>query len=404
MTESSLTTDAPVARGAPAPKGDGGGKLAMRLSGISKTYPGNSQPAVDNLSLDVHDGEIVTLLGPSGCGKTTTLRMAAGLEVPDEGDIFFGEHAVVMSARSLCLPPNKRDMGIVFQSYAIWPHMTVAENVAFPLRSRKYPRSQIKDRVAHALDLVGMAGYEERPGPLLSGGQQQRVAFARALITEPRVLLLDEPFSNLDAKLRERMRVRVKRLQKELNIAFLFVTHDQVEALSLSSRIALMSSGVVQQQGAPRLLYENPANEFVRDFIGKTLLFKGSVSAGGTSGRLSIILDGAPDCMVYGQTYQPGGITRGAEVFIGVRPEDVDIQPAQGSEVPPGMLAGTLETALFVGERIEYQVAVEGQGTIDIYGERHQPIDEGSKVWLKIRAEGHSAWQSDRSLDQEEGL
>jgi len=399
-----MTRSADGSTAEPVAGPDGNGKLAMRLSGLMKIYPGNTQPAVDNLSLDVHDGEIVTLLGPSGCGKTTTLRMAAGLEVPDEGDIYYGDTAVVMSSSGLCLPPNKRDMGIVFQSYAIWPHMTVAENVAFPLKSRKYPRAQIKDRVAHALELVGMAGYEDRPGPLLSGGQQQRVAFARALITEPRVLLLDEPFSNLDAKLRERMRIRVKRLQQELNIAFLFVTHDQVEALSLSTRIALMNSGIVQQQGSPRLLYENPANEFVRDFIGKTLLLRGRVSAGDGSGRIAITLDGASDCLVYGQTYETGGIPDGAEVFIGVRPEDVDVMQADGPKVPPGMLAGTLDAALFVGERIEYQVIVEGQGMIDIYGERHQPIEEGAKVWLKLRAEGHTAWRSDTSHDLEENL
>ena len=171
-----------------------------------------------------------------------------------------------MSSRRLCLAPNKRNVGMVFQSYAIWPHMTVAENVAFPLKARKFPRKEIRDRVRRALELVGMAGFEDRPGPLLSGGQQQRVAFARALVTEPRVLLLDEPFSNLDAKLREQMRIRVKFLQRQLNIALLFVTHDQIEALSLSNRIALMNFGIVQQQGDPRLLYEKPVNEFVRDF------------------------------------------------------------------------------------------------------------------------------------------
>ena len=213
----------------------------MRLQGLRKTYAGVAQPAVQDLSLDVYDGEIVTLLGPSGCGKTTTLRMAAGLEVPDQGDIFFGDNPVVLSSRRLCLPPDKRNVGMVFQSYAIWPHMTVAENVAFPLKARRFPRRQIGDRVRRALELVGMAGYEDRPGPLLSGGQQQRVAFARALVTEPRVLLLDEPFSNLDAKLREQMRIQVKLLQKHLSIALLFVTHDQIEALSLSNRIALMN-------------------------------------------------------------------------------------------------------------------------------------------------------------------
>lgn len=369
---------------------------AMRLKGLRKVYPGNTLPAVDNLSLDVYDGEIVTLLGPSGCGKTTTLRMAAGLETPDEGEIYFGDTAVVMSSRRLCMPPNKRNVGMVFQSYAIWPHMTVGQNVAFPLRARKFPRRELKDRVRRALELVGMGGYEDRPGPLLSGGQQQRVAFARALITEPRVLLLDEPFSNLDAKLREQMRVRVKLLQKQLNIAFLFVTHDQVEALSLSTRIALMNGGVVQQEGTPRHLYERPSNQFVRDFVGRTFLFKGKVESGNDSGDLCIAVEGAQDCVVFGRTYEPGGIKRGEAVFIGIRPEDVQLHPAlPGSDTPAGMLPGTVEFALFIGERVEYQVSVAGQGSIVIYGERHDPVDEGGAVWLKLRSSGHTAWNSD---------
>jgi len=367
----------------------------MRLEGLWKTYPGNARPAVQDLTLDVCDGEIVTLLGPSGCGKTTTLRMVAGLEVPDQGDIFFGERAVVMTSRRLFLPPEKRNLGMVFQSYAIWPHMTVAENVAFPLQSHRFPRKEIKERVRRALDLVGMAGYEDRPGPLLSGGQQQRVAFARALVTEPQVLLLDEPFSNLDAKLREQMRIEVKLLQKRLNLAVLFVTHDQIEALSLSSRIALMNFGVVQQQGSPRLLYEQPANEFVRDFVGRTLLFKGKVETSNPSGQMAIAIEGAPDCVIFGRTYNPGGIKSGASVFIAIRPEDVEILPALGSQAPSGMIAGTAQAALFVGERIEYQVEVHGQGNILIYGERHNPVEEGSKVWLKLRPDGHSAWPSD---------
>jgi ABC-type Fe3+/spermidine/putrescine transport system ATPase subunit len=372
-------------------------KIAVRLAGLWKTYPGGAAPAVKDLSLDVLNGEILTLLGPSGCGKTTTLRMVAGLETPDAGDIFFGDQAVVMNSRQLSLPPNKRNVGMVFQSYAIWPHMTVAENVAFPLKARKFPRGEIKERVRRVLDLVGLAGFEERPGPLLSGGQQQRVAFARALVTEPRVLLLDEPFSNLDAKLREQMRLSVKLLQKRLNIAMLFVTHDQIEALSLSNRIALMNFGVVQQQGDPRLLYEEPANEFVRDFVGRTLLFKGTVQTGNPSGQIAIALAGAPDCVVFGRSYNPGGVKAGASVFIGVRPEDVEIQPALGGEAPAGMIGGKAQTALFVGERIEYQVEVDGQGVIMIYGERHKPVAEGSKVWLKLRPDGHTAWASDWS-------
>ena len=376
-------------------------KIAVRLTGLWKTYPGGANPAVKDLSIDVLDGEILTLLGPSGCGKTTTLRMVAGLETPDAGDIFFGDQAVVMSSRQVSLPPNKRNVGMVFQSYAIWPHMTVAENVAFPLKARRFPKKEIKGRVLRALELVGLTGFEDRPGPLLSGGQQQRVAFARALVTEPRVLLLDEPFSNLDAKLREQMRISVKLLQKRLNIAMLFVTHDQIEALSLSNRIALMNFGVVQQQGDPRLLYEEPVNEFVRDFVGRTLLFKGKVQTSNPSGKMAITLAGARDCVVFGHCYNPGGMKNGESVYIGVRPEDVEIHAALGAEVPAGMIGGTAQAALFVGERIEYQVEVDGQGIIMIYGERHKPVDEGSKVWLKLRPDGHTAWPSDWSHKEE---
>jgi len=372
-------------------------RVAVRLEGLWKTYPGNAEPAVKDLSLDVYDGEIVSLLGPSGCGKTTTLRMVAGLEVPDEGDIFFGDQAVVMTSRRLFLPPDKRNVGMVFQSYAIWPHMTVAQNVAFPLKAQRFPRKEIRERLRRALELVGMAGYEDRPGPLLSGGQQQRVAFARALVTEPRILLLDEPFSNLDAKLREQMRIEVKLLQKRLNIAVLFVTHDQIEALSLSNRIALMNLGVVHQLGTPRLLYEQPINEFVRDFVGRTLLFKGKVQSSNPSGQMAIAVEGAPDCVVFGRTYNPDRITTGESVHIAVRPEDVEILPALRSEVPSGMIGGTAQAALFVGERIEYQVEVDGQGGIVIYGERRNPVEEGGKVWLKLRPDGHTAWASDWS-------
>lgn len=372
-------------------------KAAIRLEALSKTYPGNRQKAVDGLSLDVAVGEVFTLLGPSGCGKSTTLRMVAGLEEPDEGSIYFGEETVVLSDEGFSLPPEKRHYGMVFQSYAIWPHMTVEENVGFPLRARKFARSQIKPKVASILELVGMAGMEKRPGPLLSGGQQQRVALARALVTEPKILLLDEPFSNLDAKLREQMRIEVKLLQKRLNIAVLFVTHDQVEALSLSDQIALMKSGVIQQQGTPRMLYDAPANEFVRDFVGKTLLFKGSVRIAVESGQMAVAIDGAPDCVVFGHGCNPSRLKVGDSVCIAVRPEDVEILPATAGEPPGGMVGGRVQAVLFVGERIEYQVEVDCQRVILIYGDRHNALREGAKVWLKLRGEGHSVWSSDRS-------
>ena len=368
---------------------------AVKLQGLSKTYPGAQVPAVNELSLDVEDGEVYTLLGPSGCGKTTTLRMVAGLEVPDEGDIYFGEREVVVTSKRFRLPPDKRDLGMVFQSYAIWPHMTVEENVAFPLATRHMRRAEIRERVAHVLDLVNLPGLQKRPAPLLSGGQQQRVALARALVIEPKVLLLDEPFSNLDAKLREQMRIELKLLQKRLNIAVLFVTHDQIEALSLSNRIALMNLGILQQQGPPQLLYEEPANEFVRDFIGKTVLLRGKVQSSNPSGQVSVAIDGGPDCVIFGRSYNPDGLSTGQDVYTAIRPEDIDVQPMSGNDVPSGAIGGAVSAALFTGERFEYQVEVDGQGTLQVFGERHNPASEGNKVTLTLRPDGHSVWSSD---------
>jgi iron(III) transport system ATP-binding protein len=381
---------APQPSGGPARTGEGG--LAIRLEGIWKTYPKAREPAVQDLSLTVRDGEIVTLLGPSGCGKTTTLRIVAGLETADAGKVWFGDRPVVDVEKRLSLAPDKRRLGMVFQSYAIWPNMTVEENVAFPLKSQKYPRHEIKPRVERALELVGMAGYEKRPAPLLSGGQQQRVALARAVVTQPRVLLLDEPFSNLDAKLREQMRIEVKLLQKELGLAVLFVTHDQTEALGLSDRIAVMKLGVIQQQGTPRELYEEPANEFVRDFVGKTLLFKAIIQRVDENGRFAVHLDGASTGDILGRFTGEGHARPGDPVRVAIRPEDLKVLPATSSTPPAGSMRGVAEAALFVGERIEYQVHVEGQDTILIYGARHRPTEMGARVWLEPRPDGHSLW------------
>jgi iron(III) transport system ATP-binding protein len=377
-------------------------KAAIRLENLCKTYPGNKQRSVDRLSLQVNDGEMFTLLGPSGCGKSTTLRMVAGLEEPDEGSIYFGDEAVVVTERRFSLPPEKRNLGMVFQSYAIWPHMTVEENVAFPLKARKFRRSEIKSRISKALELVGMGGMEKRPGPLLSGGQQQRVALARALVTEPKILLLDEPFSNLDAKLREQMRLEVRLLQKRLNVAVLFVTHDQIEALSLSDRVALIKDGVIQQQGDPRMLYEQPANEFVRDFLGRTLLFHGKAEMSSALGQVAVAVDGALSCIVSGQTHCPGRLAAGQTVSIAVRPDDVQVYAATASEVPAGMIGGRVQTALFIGECIEYQIEVDGQCVMTINGDRHDFFREGAKVWLRLRPEGHTVWPSEWSSSKEE--
>jgi iron(III) transport system ATP-binding protein len=227
---------------------------------------------------------------------------------------------------------------------------------------------------------------------LLSGGQQQRIALARALVTEPRVLLLDEPFSNLDAKLREQMRMELRLLQKRLQIAALFVTHDQVEALGLSDRIVVMRQGVVQQQGSSQNLYEAPVNEFVRDFLGKTLLFTGTVRTVDSAERIGVVLDGTEGGVIYGRTAKLDDVAVGDAVRVAIRPEDLTVVPAASGDLPPGMLGGVAEAAMFVGERYEYQVQVDRQQQIVIYGDRRHPTTEGARVWLLPTNDGHSVW------------
>src|SRR5437773_8359090 len=236
--------------------------------------------AVEDVSFTVEEGQFYTLLGPSGCGKTTTLRCVAGLERTDEGRIVVDGRIVSSHSPNVFVPPHKRDIGMVFQSYAIWPHMTVFENVAFPLRvsKQRVSRSEISRRVEEALSLVELGGYGGRMATQLSGGQQQRLALARALVREPKLLLLDEPLSNLDAKLRERMRFELRELQRRLRITTLYVTHDQIEALSMSNVIAVMNAGVIVQEGAPREIYLQPKSKFVANFIGSTNQLAGRVA------------------------------------------------------------------------------------------------------------------------------
>lgn len=363
----------------------------IRLVGVGKTYPGGTQ-AVRDVSLDVVEGEIFTLVGPSGCGKTTTLRVIAGLEEPDMGAIYFRDRPVVDVDRRIFVRANARNVGMVFQSYAIWPHMTVEENVAYPLKLRSLGQAEIRERVAGALELVGMAGMQKRPAPLLSGGQQQRVALARALVYEPEVLLLDEPFSNLDAKLRDQMRVEVKVLQHRLGITVIFVTHDQVEALSLSDRIAVMNLGEVQQVGPPELLYENPVNPFVRDFLGKTVLLRGRVTASTPEGQVAVDVNGATQCVLFGHGYNVEGFSRGQDVHLAIRPEDIEIAARDGNEPTSNSIGGEVEARLFVGERTEYRVIVPEQGPLLIYGRRDQILAEGQEVSLHPRGQNIAVW------------
>jgi ABC-type Fe3+/spermidine/putrescine transport system ATPase subunit len=254
----------------------GATKAAVQVVGLCKRF--GAVRAVDGVSLMVGAGELVSLLGPSGCGKTTTLRAIAGLEQPDEGDVYIG------GARVTHLPPNARQIGLVFQGYALFPHMTVFDNVAFGLRMRRQPRATIEAAVTSALALVHLEGFEGRLPKQLSGGQQQRVALARALAVEPRVLLLDEPLSNLDAKLRQEMRVELKRILRDTRIATVFVTHDQEEALVLSDRVVLMNRGLVEQQGTPWEIYERPRTNFAAAFIGQANFFPGVTLEVGADG------------------------------------------------------------------------------------------------------------------------
>lgn len=365
---------------------------AVRLEHLMKTYPGNPIPAVNDVSLDILEGQVFTLLGPSGCGKTTTLRMIAGLETVDDGKLLFRDRVIVDTGRGYAMPPHNRDVGMVFQSYAIWPHMTVEDNVGFPLKVRRAKRAEIRDRVKTALELVGLSGLEKRPAPMLSGGQQQRVALARALIYEPDVLLLDEPFSNLDAKLREQMRLEVKLLQRKTGVTIVFVTHDQVEALSLSDRIAVMDLGVVQQTGSPHELYQNPANAFVRDFLGKTVLLTGTVKISNPSGQVAVEIDGALGSAVFGRVSTAEELAIGQAVNVAMRPEDVRLAPNDGNQDPSTGLPGVVETQQFVGERTEYRIRLVDQPPLLAYSDWRQTFTEGESVWVGIEPDAVTAW------------
>jgi ABC-type Fe3+/spermidine/putrescine transport system ATPase subunit len=358
---------------------------------VQTRYHPDDPPVLNGFNLQVQSGEIVCLLGPSGVGKTTALRVIAGFERVINGYVRLGGRLV--GSPFIHVPPHERALGLVFQSYALFPHLTVVQNVEFGIQDDG--EKEKRKRSLEILEMCGISEYGDRGVHDLSGGEQQRVALARAIAPDSVAVLLDEPFSNLDAKLREQMRVELKLLQKRLNIAVLFVTHDQIEALSLSNRIALMNLGIMQQQGPPQLLYEEPANEFVRDFIGKTVLLRGTVQSSNPSGQVSVAVQGGPDCVIFGRSYNPDGLSTGQDVYTAIRPEDIEVLPASGNNIPSGAIGGTVSAALFTGERFEYQVEVDGQGVLQVFGERHNPASEGSRVSLVLRPDGHSVWASD---------
>jgi iron(III) transport system ATP-binding protein len=323
-----------------------------RLTKSFETMDGRTE-ALRGLSFQVQAGEFYTLLGPSGCGKSTTLRCIAGLERPGSGEIIIGGQVVADS--KTFEPPDKRPIGMVFQSYAIWPHMTVFKNVAFPLKQQRVPKRERENLVMAALALVKMEPLAHRPAPYLSGGQQQRVALARALVSKPQVLLLDEPLSNLDAKLREELRFEIKELTRRLGITTLYVTHDQTEALAMSDRIAVMLDGQILQEATPKELYRKPGAKFVAQFIGQVNFFEGSVAdAAGDGMGVVRTAQGDLRCPI------PSSIASGSKILVSVRPESFVVSPSKTAS-NANVLQGKVDKTVFLGDLIDCQIQVGAQ-------------------------------------------
>jgi iron(III) transport system ATP-binding protein len=370
----------------------------LRVSGLFTEYPnerGEVVKAAQDVSFTVDEGRLFTLLGPSGCGKTTTLRSIAGLERPRAGEISVNDRVVYSSTRNVFVAPNRRGFGMVFQSYAIWPHMTVFENAAFPLEvgRKSYSRKDMRDKVMRVLTAVQLDHLADREATKLSGGQQQRLALARALVMEPALLLLDEPLSNLDAKLREKMRFELKRLQRELRITTVYVTHDQSEALALSHQIAVMNEGRIQQIGTPREIYELPGSQFVADFVGNTNFIEGVVTACGANLSGS---RGEPDkarptreiCIrtELGDIKVHGAAEFGADtkVAISIRPEDVDLIETRPSS--NNVWEGRVEQKVFLGEAVDFQVKV---GSRTLLSRQHPTLRTkvGESIFVRLDPE-----------------
>lgn len=324
---------------------------SIEINNVDKYYGDNH--VVKNISLTIESGKFTSILGPSGCGKTTLLRMIAGFMAPDAGEITVD--GKVLSSPSGSLPPEKRGMGMVFQQYAIWPHMDVLQNVAFGLEMAKVSKSEITRRVSEVLETVGLAGFEKRGSAELSGGQQQRLALARALVTEPSILLLDEPLSNLDARLREHMRFELRELQQRTGITFVYVTHDQVEAMSMSDSIAILREGVVAQHGAPEELYQEPASEYVVDFLGTTNWFGGVLTElDSKPGYGSVRLSNGT--IIKGRV--AAGAHPGGAVKVAVRPEDFSLTSDPREE---NTLRGDISESLFMGSFTHHYVRMPGR-------------------------------------------
>jgi iron(III) transport system ATP-binding protein len=339
----------------------------ISVTGLSKAF--GETTVLDDLSFTVHDKEFLTLLGPSGCGKSTTLMSVAGLQKPDLGRITCGDNTFYDGMTRIHRTPEQRNLGVVFQSYAVWPHMTVFDNVAFPLRVRKLRKPEVRQRVGEVLELVELGVQTHRYPHELSGGQQQRVALARALVYSPSVLLLDEPFSNLDAKLRERTRGWLRTLQRSLGLTTIFVTHDQHEALGMSDRVLVMDEGVAQQTGTPEDIYRRPANRFVADFVGHCNFIPATVSATGTAGAVTAQANGTALEL---RLQTPHRLTIGEAITIAVRPEAIDLQAAEPTAtLEANRCDAALRSVAFLGDHYEYQLGI---GPLELLAQTTTPI------------------------------
>jgi iron(III) transport system ATP-binding protein len=360
----------------------------LTISSLTKIYPNPTDGiagGIRDASFTLESGSFFSLLGPSGCGKTTTLRCIAGLEQPDNGRITLQDRVLFDAAAQQSMPMNRRNIGMVFQSYAIWPHMTVFDNVAFPLtvaKDRKYGRSEISDLVAHALDTVSLGGYQSRPATRLSGGEQQRVALARAIVRAPGLLLLDEPLSNLDAQLRDEMRAELKDLQARIGITTVYVTHDQSEALALSDSIAVINQGRIVQQGTPKEIYFQPANEFVASFVGATNLMKGELQESAQVGAVATVRVLAGRQLRCAIT-QPVG--KGQAVAVCVRPENIAIG-GNGAADGDNVLTGRVKAISFLGATTRCDVAVDDV-TIRVSTDPNSALAVGAEVSLSFPVE-----------------
>jgi iron(III) transport system ATP-binding protein len=364
---------------------------AVKVSGLVKQFGGVA--AVKDVSFEVEAGKFVTLLGPSGCGKTTTLRMIAGLERPDAGSITVADRVLTSVEQGITTPPEKRGMGMVFQSYAIWPHMTVFQNVAFPLEEKHIPGSEIRERVLSILETVGLGGLHDRPAPLLSGGQQQRVALARALVSNPDVLLLDEPLSNLDARLREEMRFELREMQSRLGITSIFVTHDQVEAMTLSDHMIVMLGGRIEQQGHPREVYNQPSSQFVMDFLGQVNHLPARVVSTPDEGFAAVVQNGEAGFRV--SLPSGGAWADGESVTLAFRSEDVLLSASND----PRNWAGRVISAIYMGSHTEYTVELGGT-RIRVLGPPDDELQAGTRIQVHIAAGRVRAFTGDSRTER----